>query len=110
VRASKRSRRFALGLPVKYRVGGESRWRESRTVNVSPSGAVIAGEPPAALDSPIAVMISLAPAGGCLTGCGRIVRTEDEFDLPQFAIAVTLYAVEHGSSAIARLDSLLQGC
>jgi len=98
---------------VKYRVVGESGWHDGQTVSLSPSGAVIAGDLPTPLNGPIAVVISLTPASGCLTACGRIVRTQmpdDPVDRFEFAIAVPQYSVEHGATALTRLASLLQGC
>ena len=113
VQTSKRPRRYALRLAVRYRVAGERRWHRGLTVDLTSSGAVIDGEVPPARADEIVVVIALPSARGCLTGCGRLVRTPAPHARPhrlRFAIAVPRYRLEHRSAALARIDTLLQGC
>jgi hypothetical protein len=98
---------------VLYRAVGEDRWHEGITVNLSPSGALIAGDAPIPCADLIAVVIPLPSAGGCLTGRGRIVRVPAlaaHHERGAFAIAVPHYLLERQSTALARLETLHQGC
>ena len=113
VRLSKHRRRYALRLAVRYRLTGERRWHAGLTVDLTPSGAVIDGDVPLTRADAIVVVIALPSARGCLTGCGRIVRTPAPYARPhrlRFAIAVPHYRLEHRSGVLARVDALLQGC
>jgi hypothetical protein len=113
VHVSKRPRRYALHLPVKYRTIGERQWHEGTTLSLSTSGAVIEGHVMPARDGNIAVVISLPSAGGCLSGRGHIVRTSVPHPRAghcTFAIAVPHYQLEHRPAAEHRLDALLQEC
>src|SRR5260221_9728091 len=38
VSESRRSQRFPIKMPLRFRVSGESEWRQGRTVNISSSG------------------------------------------------------------------------
>jgi len=109
----KRSQRYALHLPVKYRTTGEREWHEGTTLSLSTSVAVIEGRVMPAGDEDIAVVISLPSDGGCLSGQGQVVRSLVPDARPghcTFAITVPHYHLEHRSAAEQRFDVLLQEC
>jgi hypothetical protein len=74
----RRGRRFALQLPVSYRIVGETEWHSGTTEDISYSGALLRTEECSLPTSPIVVVVSLssiaAEAGGCLMGGARVVR------------------------------------
>jgi hypothetical protein len=113
VLSRKRAVRYELRVPVLYRAAGQQRWSEGVTTDVSPSGVLIVGDLPDECAQPIAVVIKLPRSSGCLTGCGRIARVSG-VDSPDgrraFAISVPKFSIERDSAALARLDTLHQGC
>lgn len=109
-RGSSRAQRYALNLPVLYRLPGDANWQMGTTENLSDSGAVIRAATPLMPATPIEVVISLssgaAEMGGCLTGQGRVVRTFTP--LPQrnesaFAITFNEYRLERRENVCAGL-------
>jgi hypothetical protein len=113
VLSRKRSVRYALDIPVLYRADGEQRWSEGRTIDVSSSGVLIAGELPVGCGGAITVLLPLPDANGCLTGRGPIVRVlhgEAWRDASTFAVGVNRFSIERASAALLRFRSLHQGC
>ena len=109
----KRSRRYSLRLPVKYRTTRERGWHDGMTVTLSASGALIDGDVLPPPDQHIVVVIALPSAGGCLSGRGRIVSAPAPPTRSHhggFAIVVPHYRLERSADALRRLDVLLQEC
>ena len=107
-----RSRRFALRLPVWYRILGDSEWHLGVTINLSTAGAVIEGALPRSAAGTVVVVISFPAAAGCLAARGRVVRDETTAadGLGRFTITVPRYHVERRSRVSPCVDALLQGC
>lgn len=98
-----RAVRFALHLPVRYRMAGESEWHAGTTENISRSGAAIRGENPIAPARAVEVAILLpsigSNAGGCLRGEGQVVRSlapSSQMGGSVFAVAVARYRLDRG--------------
>lgn len=97
--AATRPPRYDLHLPVWYRARGERGWHTGTTESVSRSGVMIRARDAAHPSGVVRVVIELpnedAPAAGCLTGIGRVVRVrDDEGSDALFAIAVRHYRVQ----------------
>ena len=92
--------RFALKLPVWYRIGTTGQWRCSVTQNISCSGAAIHTTDALPAGTPVTVRISLRPdesrIGGYLTAVGQVVRNLEPSSsaLAGFAMAVTKYRID----------------
>lgn len=90
----RRGHRFALHLPVWYRIVGETEWHSGTTEDVSYSGVMLRTEESSVPTSPAVVVIALPSTGsepaGCLMGGARVVRsTEYPHKEPRWAFAVT---------------------
>ena len=96
--------RFALKLPVWYRIGKTGQWRCSVTQNISCSGAAIQTTDDLPTGTPVTVRISLRPdesrIGGYLTAVGQVVRNLEMSSsaLAGFAMAVTKYRIDRHPS------------
>ena len=55
-----RASRFALKLPVRYRLAGDARWYQGRTENISHSGVLFRGEGPINVNTPIELRVALS--------------------------------------------------
>ena len=100
-------------MPVLYRAEGEEQWTQGRTIDVSSSGVLIAGDLPVGAGGAITVLVPLPDANGCLTGRGPIVRVlHDEAwgGDSVFAVSTHRFSIERASAALARLHTLHQGC
>src|SRR5438445_5004182 len=72
-----RAPRYALHLPLRYRVIGEPDWRQGRTENISRSGLLFLADGVIAIDTRLEMRFVL-PTGQASPGVvcyGRIVRT-----------------------------------
>lgn len=98
-----RPQRFALHLPVRYRMAGEADWHRSVTQNISCCGAAIHTDESIPAGTPVTVMISLptsgSEGGGCLVGLGQVVRTIESSTTayPGFAVAIKRYRLDRCS-------------
>ena len=80
-RRPRRAQRYALHLPVRYRLAGESRWHTGLTENISESGVSIRSHGATVSETRVTVVIALPSndlmPGGCLIGDGTVVRAAD---------------------------------
>ena len=69
--------RFSLKLPMRYRPRGDSRWRETTTLNVSSSGAVFLAPEMLQSGSQVQIEISMGagqPHGNAILAESEVVR------------------------------------
>src|SRR5688572_4848682 len=111
-KAPVRAQRFALHLPVWYRVAGEAEWHAGTTENISASGAAIRGKQPIKAPTSVRVIIPLPSPrtehAGCLMARGRVVRTIDLPSHPEasgFAVSVTRYRLDTRGRALNTIKS-----
>lgn len=90
---SLRTQRFALHVPMRYRINGETAWRQGKTENVSQTGVLFSAERLLRVNTPVEVkfqMILLPPLNFAALAdviCrGRIVRAESALDTAARAI------------------------
>jgi len=62
-----RSPRFALNLPVRYRVAGTEPWLQGETANISGSGVLFRAEQTLTIATPIEISIALPPVAPAST-------------------------------------------
>jgi hypothetical protein len=104
---AQRAQRYAIRIPLKYRLSGTADWWEGQTENISRSGVLFRTDHLMPLQTPVDVLMSLPDevgnAGSPTVVCrGRIVRTEPPRpDDPRPAVAVTIanYRLAHSSSS-----------
>ena len=91
-----RAPRFALKLPVRYRLAGDPQWFQGRTENISYSGVLFRAESLINVDTPIELRVALSsdtrerphPEVFCHA---RIVRTVPPTEAdPRPALAVSI--------------------
>jgi PAS domain S-box-containing protein len=100
-----RATRFDLHLPMKYRLVGESGWREGTTENISRSGMLFQAEEPIAPNAQLEINLVLPAEIAGLTAAevvcrGEVVRTarsESETVSPTLAAKILQYHFQHGS-------------
>ena len=100
-----RATRFDLHLPMKYRLVGESGWREGTTENISRSGMLFQAEeaiaPNAQLEINLVLPAEIAGLAAAEVVCrGEIVRTaksESGTVSPTLAAKILQYHFQHGS-------------
>jgi PAS domain S-box-containing protein len=100
-----RATRFDLHLPLKYRLVGESGWREGTTENISRSGMLFQAEefiaPNAQLEINLVLPAEIAGLAAAEVVCrGEIVRTIDRESgkvSPTLAAKILQYHFQHGS-------------
>ncbi len=100
-----RATRFDLHLPMKYRLLGESGWREGTTENISRSGMLFQAEesiaPNAQLEINLVLPAEIAGLSAAEVVCrGEIVRTarsEGSTVSPTLAAKILQYHFQHGS-------------
>jgi PAS domain S-box-containing protein len=100
-----RATRFDLHLPLKYRLVGESGWREGTTENISRSGMLFRAEesvaPNAQLEINLVLPAEIAGLAAAEVVCrGEVVRTvETEAGTvsPTLAAKILQYHFQHGS-------------
>ncbi|HXP15601.1 MAG TPA: ATP-binding protein [Terriglobales bacterium] len=100
-----RATRFDLHLPVKYRLVGESGWREGTTENISRSGMLFRAEesvaPNAQLEINLVLPAEIAGLAAAEVVCrGEVVRTVQtgaDTVSPTLAAKILQYHFQHGS-------------
>jgi PAS domain S-box-containing protein len=100
-----RATRFDLHLPMKYRLVGESGWREGTTENISRSGMLFQAEEPIAPNAQLEINLVLPAEIAGLAAAevvcrGEVVRTarsEGETVSPTLAAKILQYHFQHGS-------------
>ncbi len=100
-----RATRFDLHLPLKYRLVGESGWREGTTENISRSGMLFQAEEPipanALLEINLVLPAEIAGLSAAEVVCrGEVVRTvksEAGAVSPTLAAKILQYHFQHGS-------------
>jgi PAS domain S-box-containing protein len=100
-----RATRFDLHLPLKYRLVGESGWREGTTENISRSGMLFQAEEPIAPNAQLEINLVLPAEIAGLAAAevvcrGEIVRTvksESGTVSPTLAAKILQYHFQHGS-------------
>lgn len=106
--ASKPAPRFALAIPLQYRVQGQLSWHDGRMENISRSGVLFRGQHPVQPDTPVEVRFALPtklnnePATEVICS-GRIVRTvqaSGTTSLPGFAARILGYRFVRGLDEI----------
>ena len=102
-----RAPRFNLHLPLKYRMLGESNWRDGTTENISRSGMLFRGEeslsPNAQLEINLVLPAEIAGLAAAEVVCrGEVVRTvegDSPTVNPSLAAKIIQYHFQHGSRA-----------
>ena len=95
--------RFDLHLPLKYRLLGESGWREGTTENISRSGMLFQAEeiitPNAQLEINLVLPAEIAGLAAAEVICrGEVVRTVESGAVsPTLAAKILQYHFQHGS-------------
>jgi PAS domain S-box-containing protein len=100
-----RATRFDLHLPMKYRLLGESGWREGTTENISRSGMLFQAEEPIAPNAQLEINLVLPAEIAGLAAAevvcrGEVVRTarsEGSTVSPTLAAKILQYHFQHGS-------------
>jgi PAS domain S-box-containing protein len=100
-----RATRFDLHLPLKYRLVGESGWREGKTENISRSGMLFQAEEPIAPNAQLEINLVLPAEIAGLSAAevvcrGEVVRTVDKESgtvSPTLAAKILQYHFQHGS-------------
>jgi PAS domain S-box-containing protein len=100
-----RATRFDLHLPMKYRLIGESGWREGTTENISRSGMLFQAEEPIAPNAQLEINLVLPAEIAGLAAAevvcrGEVVRTarsEGDTVSPTLAAKILQYHFQHGS-------------
>jgi PAS domain S-box-containing protein len=100
-----RATRFDLHLPLKYRLVGESGWREGTTENISRSGMLFQAEEPIAPNAQLEINLVLPAEIAGLSAAevvcrGEVVRTIDPESgtvSPTLAAKILQYHFQHGS-------------
>ena len=100
-----RATRFDLHLPLKYRLVGESGWREGTTENISRSGMLFQAEEPIAPNAQLEINLVLpAEIAGlaaaevvCRGEVVRAVNQESGSVSPTLAAKILQYHFQHGS-------------
>ncbi len=100
-----RATRFDLHLPLKYRLVGESGWREGTTENISRSGMLFQAEEPLAPNAQLEINLVLPAEIAGLAAAevvcrGEVVRTaksEEGTVSPTLAAKILQYHFQHGS-------------
>jgi PAS domain S-box-containing protein len=98
-----RATRFDLHLPLKYRLLGESGWREGTTENISRSGMLFQAEefiaPNAQLEINLVLPAEIAGLAAAEVVCrGEVVRTVESGAVsPTLAAKILQYHFQHGS-------------
>lgn len=100
-----RATRFDLHLPLKYRLVGESGWREGTTENISRSGMLFQAEEPIAPSAQLEINLVLpAEIAGlaaaevvCRGEVVRTVKSEAGTVSPTLAAKILQYHFQHGS-------------
>lgn len=64
---SMRAPRFALNLPVRYRVAGSEPWLQGKTENISGSGVLFQADQALTIDTPIEISIAMPPVAPAST-------------------------------------------
>ncbi len=100
-----RATRFDLHLPMKYRLIGETGWREGTTENISRSGMLFQAEEPIAPNAQLEINLVLPAEIAGLAAAevvcrGEVVRTarsEGSTVSPTLAAKILQYHFQHGS-------------
>jgi hypothetical protein len=98
-----RATRFDLHLPLKYRLLGESGWREGTTENISRSGMLFQAEefitPNAQLEINLVLPAEIAGLAAAEVICrGEVVRTVESGTVsPTLAAKILQYHFQHSS-------------
>jgi PAS domain S-box-containing protein len=100
-----RATRFDLHLPLRYRLVGESGWREGKTENISRSGMLFQAEEPIAQNAQLEINLVLPAEIAGLAAAevvcrGEVVRTVDPESgtvSPTLAAKILQYHFQHGS-------------
>lgn len=115
-RELRRSKRFPIEAPLRYRVSREDNWRKARTENISSTGVLFRCEQCAGRGAHVELnFLLLSPAGdqaGLEVACeGEVVRMDlplGEGKLPALAVNITAYRLGPGSSGRWQLEGSVQ--
>lgn len=112
----RRSKRFPIEAPLRYRVSCEEDWRQARTENISSTGVLFRCEQCAGRGAHVELNFLLLSTSGDHAGLevaceGDVVRLdlpmEDE-KLPALAVNITAYRLGPGTSGRWDLDGLIR--
>lgn len=92
----RRSRRFPLHLPIRYRLVDEEGWRRGRIENISGSGVLFRAEALMSVATPIEIAFELqigprAPVVFCVGRVARTVPASGADEQPAVAAAISEY-------------------
>jgi len=108
----RRSRRFPIEAPLRYRVSSEVDWRKAKTENISSTGVLFRCEQcmerGARVEMKFLLLRSSSDQAGLEVACeGQVVRLDlplGEQKLPSLAVNFTAYWLGPGTSARWDLD------
>ena len=112
---SRRSRRFPIAAPLRYRISRQTDWRRARTENISSTGVLFRCEEGAdrgeRLEMNFLLLRSSTDQAGLEVACaGEVVRMDiplGEDKLPALAVNFTAYRLGPGTNGQWGLDSSL---
>jgi hypothetical protein len=110
----RRSKRFSIEAPLRYRVSSETDWRNARTENISSTGVLFRCEQRTELGAHVEINFLLLSSpndqAGLEVACeGEVVRLDlplGEEELPALAVNITGYRLGPGTSGRWELDGL----
>lgn len=108
----RRSRRFPIAAPLRYRVSSEDEWRVAQTENISSSGVLFrcerCVEQGAHVEMNFLLLKSVKDRSGLEVACrGEVVRLDlplGKENLPALAVKITGYLLGPGTSGRWDLD------
>jgi hypothetical protein len=107
----RRSKRFPIEAPLRYRLSIEEDWRKARTENISSTGVLFRCEQCAGRGSHVELNFLLSSTGdqaGLEVACeGEVVRLDlplGEEKLPALAVNITAYRLGPGTNGRWDLD------
>jgi PilZ domain len=112
----RRSKRFPIEAPLRYRVSRDDNWRKARTENISSTGVLFRCEQCAGQGAHVELNFLLLSSGGDQVGLevaceGEVVRMDlplGEGKLPALAVNITAYRLGPGSSGRWQLEGSVQ--
>jgi len=112
----RRSKRFPIEAPLRYRLSCEDDWRKARTENISSTGVLFRCEQCAGRGSHVELNFLLLSSSGDQAGLevaceGEVVRLDlplGEEKLPALAVNITAYRLGPGTSGRWDLDGSIR--
>lgn len=113
---SRRSKRFPIEAPLRYRVSCEDDWKKARTENISSTGVLFRCEQCAGQGAHLELNFLLLSSAGDQVGLevaceGEVVRMDlplGNGKLPALAVNITAYRLGPGTSGRWDLDGSIQ--